>query len=151
MTYKYIVKWRKAPDEYISVEAWPRDKSLALPEERRKPSFVVGKLTGTRCIMLWGILNDMIQRYSAKKRGRLTRIELPAEDTSAMAEAFRLGLAAAALNRIKDEAAAENTHSYLSKATIEEIWFWASKYLGVIDEGISPERVIEALTIISTA
>ncbi len=101
--------------------------------------------------MLYGNLKDMIKRYSSRKRGRLTRIELPAEDTSAMAEAFRLGLAAAALDRIKDEDAAENTHKYLSKATVEEIWFWASKYLGVIDEGINPERVIEALTIISTS
>ena len=62
MTYRYIVKWRKAPGEYISVEAWPRDRSLTTPEERRKPSFIIGRLEGTRNIMFWMMVEDLAAR-----------------------------------------------------------------------------------------
>lgn len=151
MPYRYVVKWRKAPDETVTVEAWPKDKSLALPRERHKPSFTIGKLKGTRTIMLWQAINDLEARYGSKKRGRTTRIDLPPEDISAIADAFRLGLTAAALNYIKAEEAAEHTLRYITRATQEEIWFWASKYLGVVDEAIKTQRVVEAICVISDA
>ena len=151
MTYRYIVKWRRAPSEYVSVEAWPRDSSLATPGERGKPSFTIGRLEGTRNIMLWMIVEDLARRFGSRKRGRLTKIELPPDDIEAVAEAYRLGLAAAALANIESEEAAENALRYITRATQEEIWFWASKFLGVVDKGIKRKRVIEALSIISTA
>uniref|UniRef100_A0A6M3M5D1 Uncharacterized protein n=1 Tax=viral metagenome TaxID=1070528 RepID=A0A6M3M5D1_9ZZZZ len=151
MTYRYVLKWRKAPGEYISVEAWPRDRSLTTPEERGKPSFTIGKLEGTRNIMLWMMVEDLAGRFGSRKRGRLTRVELPPDDIGAVAKAYRVGLAAAALATIESEEAAENALRYITRATQEEIWFWASKFLGVVDEGIKRERVIEALSIISTA
>lgn len=151
MPYRYVVKWRKAPDETVTVEAWPKDRSLALPREIYKPSFTIGKLKGTRTIMLWQAINDLEARYGSKERGRATRIDLPPEDISAIADAYRLGLTAAALNHIKSEDAAEHTLRYITRATQEEIWFWASKYLGVVDEAIKTQRVVEALCVISDA
>lgn len=151
MTYRYIVKWRRAPSEYVSVEAWPRDSSLATPGERGKPSFTIGRLEGTRNIMLWMTVEDLARRFGSRKRGRLTRIELPPDDIEAVAEAYRLGLAAAALANIESEEAAENALRYITRATQEEIWFWASKYLGVVDEAIKTRRVVEALCILSGA
>ena len=126
MTYRYVLKWRKAPGEYISVEAWPRDRSLTTPEERHKPSFTIGRLEGTRNIMLWMMVEDLARRFGSKKRGRLIRIEPPPNDIRAVAEAYRLGLAAAALDNIESEEAAENALRYITRATQEEIWFWAS-------------------------
>ena len=151
MPYRYVVKWRKAPHEAITVEAWPKDKSLALPEERNKPSFTIGKLKGTRTIMLWQAVNDLAVRYGSKTLGFTTRINLPQDDISAIADAYRLGLAAAAIDHIESEQAAEHALRYITRATQEEIWFWASKYLGVIDEAIKTRRVVEALCIISGA
>ena len=101
--------------------------------------------------MLWMIVEDLARRFGSRKRGRLIRIELPPDDIGAVAEAYRVGLAAAALANIESEEAAENALRYITRATQEEIWFWASKFLGVVDEGIKRERVIEALSIISTA
>jgi len=151
MPYRYVVKWRKAPNEAITVEAWPKDKSLALPEERNKPSFTIGKLKGTRTIMLWQTVKDIAVRYGSKTRGRTTIINLPQDDIPAIAEAYRLGLAAAALDNIELEQAAEHALRYITRATQEEIWFWASKYLRVVDEAIQTKRVVEALCIISGA
>ena len=151
MPYRYVVKWRKAPNESITIEAWPKDKSLALPEERHKPSFVIGRLRGTRSIMLWQAVNDLAARYGSKTRGRTTRIDLPPDEIPAIADAYRLGLAAAALSYIKSDQAAEHTLRYITRSTPEEIWFWASKYLGVVDEAIKTQRVVEALCILSGA
>ena len=149
MPYKYIIKWRKAPHEAIIVEAWPKDKSLSLPEERNKPSFIIGKLKGTRTIMLWQAINDLAARYGSKTQGRTTRIALPPDDIPAIADAYRIGLASSALSQIKSEEASEHALRYITRATQEEIWFWTSKYLGVVDEAIKTRRVVEALCVIS--
>jgi len=151
MPYKYIVKWQKAPNETITVEAWPKDRELALPEERRKPSFTIGKLKGTRNIMLWQTVNDLAKRYGSTQRRHTFRIDLPPDDIPAIADAYRLGLAAAALSHIKSDEAAEHAFQYTTRATQEEIWFWASKYLGVVDEAIKTNRVIKAICVISGA
>jgi len=151
MPYRYVVKWRKAPNEAITVEAWPKDKSLALPNERHKPSFTIGKLRGTRTIMLWQLIKDLTNKYKSKYKGRTTRVDLPQGNIPAIADAYRLGLAAAALSHIKSEEAAEHALRYITRATQEEIWFWASKYLGVVDEAIETQRVVEALCILSGA
>jgi len=151
MPYRYVVKWNKAPPESIRVEAWPRDRSLALPEEKHKPSFTIGRLKGTRTIMLWHLVDDLASRYGSTTKRQTKTIDLPPDDIQAIADAYRLGLAAAALNHIKSEEAAEHTFRYITRATQEEIWFWASKYLGVVDEAIKTQRVVEALCIISNA
>lgn len=78
-------------------------------------------------------------------------MKVPSGDIEAVAEAFRIGLAAAALTHIKGDEASDSALNYISKATEEEIWFWASKYLGVVDEGIKTEKVVEALCILSTS
>jgi len=151
MPYRYVVKWRRAPDEAITVEAWPKDKALALPEERNKPSFTIGKVEGTRTIMLWQPARDLAKKYGSKQTGRTTRIDLPKDDIQAIADAYRLGLAAAALKHIQSDQSAEHALRYIMRATQEEIWFWASKYLGVIDGATKTSRVVQALCIISGA
>ena len=78
----------------------------------------------------------------------MTRIR-PTSSRRGASGGARGGLAAAALSNIESEDAAENALKYITRATQEEIWFWASKFLGVVDEGIKRERVIEALSIIS--
>ena len=78
-------------------------------------------------------------------------INLPPNDIPAVSDAYRLGLAAAALSHLKSEEAAEHTLRYITRATQEEIWFWASKYLGVVDKAINTRRVVEALCVISGA
>ena len=85
MTYKYIIKYRKAPNEAIRIEAWPQDKALALPNELHKPSFTIGKLKGTRTIMLWQTVNDLAKRYGTKTIRSTTKIELPPHDIPAIA------------------------------------------------------------------
>jgi len=151
VTYRYTITYRSAPDPLVAVEAWPRDKSVALPREIHRPSFTIGKLEGTRTIMLWTALNDLSKRYRSRKRGNFNAINLPPEEPSATADAYRLGLAAAALQHISDSEAADNALIYIIRATQEEIWFWASKYLGVVDEGIKTERVVEALCVLSSS
>jgi hypothetical protein len=148
--YIYRVKWRKNPKQYITVEAWPRHRELTLPEEKNKPSFTIGKLEGTRTIMLWQFINDLQKRYKIKKKNGLMRIDLPPDDINAIAEAYRLGLAAAALSHLENQEAAEHTLRYITRSTKEEIWFWASKYLSVIDDGIPANKVVKALCILST-
>jgi hypothetical protein len=151
MPFRYVVKWKKAPPESIRVEAWPRDKSLALPEELHKPSFIIGRLKGTRTIMLWHLVDDLASRYGAITQKQTITINLPPDDIPVISEAYRLGLAAAALSHIKSEESAEHALRYITRATQEEIWFWASKYLGVVDEAIETKRVVEALCILSGA
>jgi len=151
MTYTYVVKWRRIPEEALWVEAWPSDKDLATPDELRKPSFVVGRLRGTRTIMLWPQVRDLAKRIGFRQWGNVTHVKVPSGDIEAVAEAFRIGLAAAALTHIKGDEASDSALNYISKVTEEEIWFWASKYLGVVDEGIKTEKVVEALCILSTS
>ena len=101
--------------------------------------------------MLWQAVRDLAKKYGSKRKGRTTRIDLPKDDIQAIADAYRIGLAAAALNHIKSDQSAEHTLRYIMRATQEEIWFWASKYLGVIDEAIETNKVVKALCIISGA
>jgi len=151
MTYKYIVKWRRAPPEYITVEAWPRYPSLALPNERRKPSFTIGRIQGARAIILRQTVTDLEKKFGSRQRGQVKRIELPPDDIQAIADVYRLGLAAAALSQIKSADAAERAYRYITRATREEIWFWTSKYLGVVEDAIKTKRVVKALCLISGA
>jgi hypothetical protein len=59
--------------------------------------------------------------------------------------AYRIGLAAALLNRAKDHREMERCVRYILNATPEEVWFWSSKWL---DEDLS-ERAMHALAIMS--
>lgn len=145
MPYRYVLKWRKGYEEMVSVEAWPKTKDLALQNEMKRPSFMVGKLVGSRTIMIRQLVEEAIRRFGSSKRGMTTRVDFPKDDVSAIATAYRIGLLAAILAEIRDSDAAEHAYEYVMRATQEEIWFWASKMLGVIDQHPRKRNVINAL------
>ena len=151
MTYKYVVKYRRLPVEEVTVEAWPSDPRLALEGEVRKPSFSIGRLDGPRTFLLMSTVHDLAKRFGYRRYGQVTHVRIPNNDVSGVADAYRVGLAAAALSLIPSEESAENAYRYIMRATEEEIWFWASKYLGVVGDGIKVEKVVEALCVISTS
>ncbi len=151
MPYRYVLKWRRGYKESIIVEAWPKSKELALESERRKPSFVIGRLSGSRTIMLRELVEDTIRRYNSNVKGASIRVDFPKDDVQAIAVAFRIGLLAAILAEIQDRNSAENAYEYLMNATQEEIWFWASKMLGVIDRQPRKLNVIKALITLSSS
>lgn len=151
MTYRYVLKYRRLPVEEVAVEAWPSDPRLALDGERRKPSFTIGKLEGPRTFLLMSTVHDLAKRYGYRRYGRVTHVRIPNSDISGVADAYRVGLAAAALSFINSEESAENAYRYIMRATEEEIWFWVSKYLGVVGDGVKVEKVVEALCVISSS
>ena len=151
MPYRYVLKWRRGYKESIIVEAWPKSKELALQTEQRKPSFVVGRLSGSRTIMLRELVEDTIKRYGSKTNRASVKVDFPKDDVQAIAVAFRIGLLAAILAEIQDQDSAENAYEYVMSATQEEIWFWASKMLGVIDRQPRKLDVVRALVTLSSS
>lgn len=151
MPFRYVMKWARGEKERISVEAWPRNKDVALPRERRKPSFVIGSVRGKRVIMLNHLAKKIIKCYGAKRRGNGLRVNFPQDDLDAIADVYRLGLAAAALANVESDESADVVLRYVTRCPKEEIWFWASKYLNVVDNGIEVKRVIKALCLIGGA
>lgn len=149
MPYKYVLRWKRAERETLRVEAWPRTKYLALPKETVRPSFVIGRVSGPRTVMLYGAAKDAIEKYGCKQRGQTLAVHFPPEDMKAIGDAYRIGLAAAVLEKASSEDEAEVAMRYVLRATKEEVWFWASKILRVIDTGIQTERVIQALCLVS--
>lgn len=151
MPFRYVMRWGRGEMESISVEAWPRNKEVALPKERRKPSFVIGSIKGGRVIMLHHLIKKITKSYGAVQRGNVLRVNFPQDDLNAIADAYRLGLAAATLANVESDESAEVVLRYVMRCSKEEIWFWASKYLSVVDDGIAVERVIKALCLIGGA
>lgn len=150
MTYNYILKWSKGEKERIRVEAWPRSRALATPHENGRPSFIIGEVCGSRAIMLWSMLESMRTRYKLVRKGTRLRIDFP-DKTEAIADAYRVGLACMAVSRSESSDLAQQSLAYVMRAPKEEVWFWASKFLGVVDSAHEVESVIEALCLISGA
>lgn len=149
MPYRYVLKWKRGYTESISVEAWPKTKELAVLKENKRPSFIIGKLNGSRTIMLRQQVEDAIHTYGPTTRGSTIRIDCPKDDVPAIATAYRIGLAAGVLAGIHDLESVEHAYQYVTRATPEEIWFWASKMLGVIDHAPRKRNVVKALSILA--
>lgn len=142
MPYKYVLKWSKGEKEKITVEAWNR-YSTDKPE---KPLFTIGQISGSRALLLRERVQAVIDAYKARAYGPTLRVEFPPDDPDAIAEAYRIGLAAAVLTHAPDNQAVQHASRYVLSVTKEEVWFWTSKLL---DSGIGPQRTISALCIIS--
>jgi len=150
MTYRYILRLRhRGQNRTLSVEAWPASKKLATPNERRKPSFVIGSLTGPRTAYIDYIVKDLVKKYETRKTKTGFKIVFPENNINAIVEAYRIGLLLAALSLTENDQEVENLFHYIEKCTPEEIWFWTSKYLGIIKRDAKPEKVVMALTILA--
>jgi hypothetical protein len=151
MSYKYVLKYKKGSDQKISIEAWPRLKQYATEKEKKRPSFVIGAVSGSRTIMLWHYIEQSRRKYNATKNGKYTRVIYPPEDADAVNDAYRTGLAAAAVEAAEDPDCADAALRYIMTATNEEVWFWTSKLLGVVGDRIDRKRVLTAIYIMSGA
>lgn len=150
MTYRYLIRY-KIGKKYnkLSVEAWPKNKQLATNHELRKPSFVIGSLKGERIKLVQFIVKDLINKYGAKQTKTGFIIHLPPNNTEDIITAYRTGLLLASLSKTRKDEEADNIIRYIYRCTPEEIWFWTSKYLGIIRDDTTPEKVIQALTILA--
>ncbi len=151
MTYKYVLKWKTGEKSKIVVEAWPSSDKIALSSERKKPSFVIGSTKGKRTIILMSIIEELKKKYKVKNKNGLHRIDFPFDDIEAIADVYRIGLAAEVVTKSKDFDSADGSLQYILRSTTEEIWFWSSKLLGVVGSKIDASRVINALTMLSNS
>lgn len=149
MTYKYVLKWRTGEKSQILVEAWPSSPKITSSNERKKPSFVIGSVKGKRTMILMSIVEELKKKYKIKNKNGLYRIDFPFDDIEAIADVYRIGLAAEVVSKSKDFDSADGSLQYVLRSTTEEIWFWSSKLLGVVGSKIDASRVIDALTILS--
>jgi hypothetical protein len=95
------------------------------------------------------MIKEFIKKYGAKRTKKSLIIYFPDKSIEAIIDAYRLGLLLASLSKVKTDEEAENILRYIDKCTPEEVWFWTSKYLGLIKKVTKPEKVIEALTILA--
>lgn len=146
MPFKYVLRWTNNAHERIGVEAWARYQTT--PRERKHPSFVIGVIEGGRAILLRDRVEQAIATYGARTFGHTRKVAFPLDDTKAIAEAYRIGLAAAVLSSAVDNDSLNRASRYVLSITDEEVWFWTSKLL---DSAMSKDRVIDALCIISGA
>jgi hypothetical protein len=151
MPYRYVMRWRKGESEALTIEAWPKTKELATKNEIRKPCFIIGKVRGPRTTMLWNLATEAAEKYPSIKKNGTIKVTFPIDDITAIADAYRLGLAAAVISRAQTEQLAESALKYIQHAPREEVWFWASKLLRLLGEGVDASRVAKALCIISGA
>jgi len=151
MTYKYVLKWRVGEKSSIVVEAWPSSPKLTLPKEKKKPSFIIGSAKGKRTIILMTIIDELKKKYKVKNRNGLYRIDFPFDNLEAIADVYRIGLASQVVSKSKDFDSADGSLQYVLRSTTEEIWFWASKLLGVVDSKVDASCVMDALTILSSS
>jgi hypothetical protein len=145
MPFKYIIKWRRTQPEKISVEAYHRYPHTE--EEKHKPAFTIGKAEGGGILAIRHALEKAAQKNPTKKRGNNTYIYLTENDPAAYENAYRIGLAAALIDKAETPQQIEKTIKYTLNATPEEIWFWTSKLL---DDEINT-RALDALAILSGA
>lgn len=145
MPFKYVIKWRKANPEKVSVEAY--HKYPQTKEEKTKPLFTIGKAEGGGLIAIRHLLERAAQKNPTKKRGNITRILLSETDPVAYETVYRIGLAVALINKAKTPQEIEKTTRYVLNAMPEEIWFWTSKLLN--DEINS--KALDAIEILSGA
>lgn len=146
MPFKYVLRWTNGEREKIGVEAWVRYPSV--PKERKHPAFVIGVVEGSRTIVLRDRAEQAAAAFGVKAFGKTKKVTFPLDDTKAVAEAYRLGLAAAVLRSAVDNEAVNQASRYVLSITDEEVWFWTSKLL---DATIGRERVIDALCVLSGA
>lgn len=150
MTYRYVLRFiRYNKTEKITVEAWPRKKELATPQELRKPSFIIGTLTGKRTSMAYYLTRELVSKYGAIKTKRGFIIRFPDNSIDAILDAYHIGLVLATISNASTEVEAENALRYIERCTPEEIWFWTSKLLGIIRKSIPAQNVVRALTILA--
>jgi hypothetical protein len=145
MPFKYLIKWRRANPEKVSVEAYHRYPHTE--EEKHKPAFTIGKAEGGGLLAIRHALEKAAQKNPTRKHGNITHILLTESDPSAYEIAYRIGLAAALINKAETLQQIEKTTKYALNATPEEIWFWTSKLL---DDEINT-RALDALAILSGA
>ena len=120
MPYKYVLKYKRGSEQQIVVEAWPRLKEYATEKEKRRPSFTIGSVKGSKTIMLWHHIEQSRRKYTESiRKGRYTRIVYPLEDVDAINDAYRTGLAAAVIQAAEDSDCAENALRYVLHATKE--------------------------------
>ncbi|MCX7822177.1 MAG: hypothetical protein N2260_01880 [Syntrophobacterales bacterium] len=143
MPFKYIIKWHRSQPERISVEAY--HKYPQTEEEKRKPTFVIGRAEGSAVLAIRHMLEKASQKFPTRKYRKTLHIILNESNEEAYESAYRIGLAVALLSKAKTPEQMQKSVRYIQNAMPEEIWFWTSKLL---DEEIG-ERVIEALFIIS--
>jgi len=146
MPFKYVLRWTNGEREQIGVEAWVRYPSV--PKERKHPAFVIGMVEGSRTIVLRDRVEQAASSFGVKTFGKTKKVTFPLDDTKAVAEAYRLGLAAAVLRSAEDNQAVNQASRYVLSITDEEVWFWTSKLL---DETIGRDRVVDALCVLSGA
>ncbi len=144
MPYKYVLKWYRGEKERITVEAWHRYPNTK--QEKEKPAFEIGSVNGSIVVILRDSVQKIIETYGSRKYGPTLRVEFPFDDTKAIAEAYRLGLAASVLKYAPDNDSLHRASVYVLNITNEEVWFWTSKLL---DQNIGTQRTISALCVIS--
>jgi hypothetical protein len=145
MPFKYVIKWRRTQPEKISVDAYHRYPHTE--EEKHKPAFTIGKAEGGGILAIRHALEKAAQKNPTKKRGNNTYIYLTENDPVAYENAYRIGLAAALIDKAETPKQIEKTTKYTLNATPEEIWFWTSKLL---DDEINT-RALDALATLSGA
>lgn len=143
MPFKYIIKWRRTHPEKISVEAYHRYPHTE--EEKHKPAFTIGKAEGGGLLAIRHLLEKATQTNPTKKHNNTTHILLTENDPTAYETAYRIGLAAALINKAQTPTEIQKGTRYILNATPEEIWFWTSKLL---DDEINT-KALEALAVIS--
>ena len=143
MPFRYVIKWRRANPETVSVEAY--HKYPQTDGDRRNPAFIIGRASGSGLLMLRHLLERAAKNNTTRKRGNTIHIFLDGNDDKAYEAAYRIGIAVALINRAKTMQELQRGVKYVLNSTPEEIWFWTSKLL---DEETGP-RTLEALAIIS--
>jgi len=143
MPFKYIIKWRRTHLEKVTVEAYHRYPKTE--EEKTKPAFTIGQAEGASVLAIRHVLEKAAHKNPTKKHGNTTHILIDENDTTAYESAYRIGLAAALLNRAQTSTEIEKGTRYILNATPEEVWFWTSKWL---DEELN-ERALQALAVMS--
>ncbi|MEM3704378.1 MAG: hypothetical protein QXZ02_04370 [Candidatus Bathyarchaeia archaeon] len=145
MPFKYIIKWHRTQPEKLSVEAY--HKYPHTEQEKHKPAFIIGKAEGAGIIAIRHMLEKTAQKFPTKKYSKTIRIILNESDDEAYETAYRIGLAAALINRAQTTKEIQKYTRYIQNAMPEEIWFWTSKLL---NEEVG-EKAIDALAILSGA
>jgi hypothetical protein len=145
MPFKYIIKWRRHNLEKVSVEAY--HKYPKSEQEKRKPAFIIGQAEGAEIIAIRHMLEKAAKKFPTRKYGKTIHIILNESDPTAYETAYRIGLAAALINKAQTPQEVKMCTRYIENAMPEEIWFWTSKLL---DEEIGV-KALDALAILSGA
>jgi len=143
MPFKYIIKWRRTHPEKVSVEAYHRYPHTE--QEKRKPAFIIGKAEGGGLLAIRHVLEKAAKNNATRKRRNTTYILLDENNETAYETTYRIGLAAALINKAQTPQEIQKGTKYILNATPEEIWFWTSKLL---DDEINT-KALEALAVLS--